>query len=246
MARFYFGDADPLGRTFTRTTDEPITIVGVVEDVRHERLTEQAPPKMVYTPLAQAASSVDADGRSAVPAQVTLAVRASADPRSLAAAIRAEIRRTEPGATISYVRTMDQQLDAALVRERLLAVLSSGFSALALLLACVGLYGTLSYTVVRRAREIAVRMALGAARMTVLRQMLRQSLTIAVVGVVAGAVVSLWASRALSVFLFELSPRDPATLAVAVALMLVTACAAGHIPARRAANLDPARMLKAE
>jgi predicted permease len=246
MARFYFGDADPLGRTFTRGTDEPITIVGVVEDLRHERLTEQAPPKMVYTPLAQAASPMDGRGRSAVPTRITLAVRASADPRALGTAIRTEIRRIAPGATLSYVRTMNQQLDAALVRERLLAVLSSGFSTLSLLLACVGLYGTLSYTVVRRAREIAVRMALGAARATVLRQMLRRSLTIAVAGVVAGAVVSLWASRALSVFLFELSPRDPATLAVAVALMLVTACAAGYIPARRAANLDPARMLKAE
>jgi predicted permease len=246
MARFYFGDADPLGRTFTRGTDEPITIVGVVEDLRHERLTEQAPPKMVYTPLAQTASPMDGRGRSAVPTRITLAVRASADPRALGAAIRTEIRRLVPGATISYVRTMHQQLDAALVRERLLAVLSSGFSALSLLLACVGIYGTLSYTVVRRAREITVRMALGAARMTVLRQMLRQSLTIAVAGAVAGAVVSLWALRALSVFLFELSPGDPATLAIAVALMLVTACAAGYIPARRAANLDPARMLKAE
>jgi ABC-type antimicrobial peptide transport system permease subunit len=201
---------------------------------------------MVYTPLAQTASPMDGRGRSAVPTRITLAVRASADPRALGAAIRTEIRRLVPGATISYVRTMHQQLDAALVRERLLAVLSSGFSALSLLLACVGIYGTLSYTVVRRAREITVRMALGAARMTVLRQMLRQSLTIAVAGAVAGAVVSLWALRALSVFLFELSPGDPATLAIAVALMLVTACAAGYIPARRAANLDPARMLKAE
>ena len=246
MARFYFGNADPLGRTFTRVTDEPITIVGVVEDVRHERLTEQAPPKMVYTPLAQAASSVDSDGRSAVPARVTLAVRASADLRSLGAAIRTEIRRTDPGATISYVRTMDQQLDAALVRERLLAVLSSGFSALALLLACVGLYGTLSYTVARRAREIGVRMALGAARRTVLRQILRQSLTIAIGGIIAGTVVSLWASRALSAFLFELSPRDPSTMTAVIVVLLVTACVAGYIPARRAAGVDPARVLKAE
>jgi predicted permease len=246
MARFYFGDADPLGRTFTRITDEPITIVGVVEDVRHERLTEQAPPKMVYTPLAQAASSVDADGRSAVPTRITLAVQASADLRTLGAAIRTEIRRADPGATVSYVRTMDQQLDAALVRERLLAVLSSGFSALALLLACVGLYGTLSYTVVRRAREIGVRIALGAARMTVLRQILRQSLTIAIGGIVAGSVVSLWASRALSAFLFELSPRDPSTLTAVIVVLLVTACAAAYVPARRAASVDPARVLKAE
>jgi ABC-type antimicrobial peptide transport system permease subunit len=125
-------------------------------------------------------------------------------------------------------------------------VLSSGFSALALLLACVGLYGTLSYSVVRRAREIGVRMALGAARATVLRQILRQSLTIAISGIVVGGVTSLWASRALSAFLFELSPRDPATLTAVIALLLVTAAAAGYVPAHRAASVDPARVLKAE
>jgi len=147
---------------------------------------------------------------------------------------------------VSYVRTMDQQLDAALVRERLLAVLSSGISALALLLACVGLYGTLSYTVLRRSREIGIRMALGAARMTVLGQILRQSLIMAACGVVAGCAAALWASRALSAFLFELSPRDPVTLAGAVACLLVTAAAAALVPARRAASVDPARVLRTE
>jgi ABC-type antimicrobial peptide transport system permease subunit len=186
------------------------------------------------------------EGTSVVPPRITLAVRSSADARALSAAIRAEARRVDPDAMLSYVRTMDGQLDAALVRERLLAVLSSGISALALLLACVGLYGTLSYSVVRRAREIGVRMALGAARRTVVRQILRQSLVMAIVGTILGGVVSLWASRLLSTFLFELSPRDPATLTAVVALLLVTACAAGFIPAHRAASLDPARVLKAE
>jgi predicted permease len=245
-ARFYYGDGNPLGRTISLETEDPITIVGVVEDVRHERLTEPVPPKMVYTPLAQTAGALDSDGDSAVPTRITLAVRSGADVRALGEAIRAEMRRIDPGAMVSYVRTLDQQLDAALVRERLLAVLSSGISVLALLLACVGLYGTLSYTVVRRAREIGVRMALGAARATVLRQILRQSLTIAISGIVVGGVTSLWASRALSAFLFELSPRDPATLTAVIALLLVTAAAAGYVPAHRAASVDPARVLKAE
>jgi predicted permease len=247
MARFYFGDGEPLGRTFTLGSEDPITIVGVAEDVRHERLTEQAAPRMVYTPLAQTGAAPVLDSRdSAVPTRITLAVQATADPLALGAAIRAEAHRIDRLAMVSYVRTMDQQLDAALVRERLLAVLSSGFSALALLLACVGLYGTLSYTVVRRSREIGIRMALGAARMTVLRQILRQSLSMAISGVLVGSVAALWASRALSTFLFELSPSDPLTLSAAILLLLLTAGAASYIPARRAASVDPARVLRTE
>jgi predicted permease len=246
MARFYYGESSPLGRTIELGTVRRITIVGVVKDVRHERLTEPVPPRMVYTPLAQTAGQVNMEGNSVVPTRITLAIRSGADVRALAAAIRAEARQVDPGAMLSYVRTMDRQLDAALVRERLLAVLSSGFSALALLLACVGLYGTLSYSVVRRAREIGVRMALGAARRTVLRQVLGQSLMMTIAGTVLGGVLSLWASRLLSTFLFGLSPRDPATLAAVAAVLLVTACAAGFVPAHRAASMDPARVLKAE
>jgi putative ABC transport system permease protein len=246
MARFYFGEAQPLGRSFTLGTPEPITIVGVVEDVRHERLTEQEPLKMVYTPLAQTFSSVITDAESPVPTRITVAVRATENPLALGAALQAEVRRLDRVAVVTYVRTLEQQLDAALVRERLLAVLSAGFSALALLLACVGVYGTLSYTVVRRSREIGIRMALGAARATVVRQILRQCLVTAGWGVLVGVIVALWASRALSAFLYELSPRDPLTLTATIALLLVTAGAAGYLPARRAARVDPARVLKAE
>jgi transcriptional regulator len=198
--------------------------------------------------IVEAAGALDFDGDSAVPTRITLAMRSGADVRALGEAIRAETRRIDPGAMVSYVRTLDRQLDAALVRERPLAVLllSSGISVLALLQACVGPYGTLSYNVVQRAREIGVRMALGAARTTVQRQILRQSLTIAISGMVVGGVASLWVSRALSAFLFELSPRDPATLTAVIALLLVTACAAGYVPAHRATSVDPARVLKAE
>ena len=210
MARFYFGNADPLGRTFMQGSDDPITIVGVVEDVRHEQLTEPAAPKMVYTPLAQTATSWARSVRAGSRARITLVAQVAADPLAVGAAIRAEARRIDRGAMVSYVRTMDQQLDAALVRERLLAVLSSGFSALALLLACVGLYGTLSYTVVRRSREIGIRMALGAARMTVLGQILRQSLTMAICGVVGRRrAVALGVACAVHVPVRALSTRSP-------------------------------------
>jgi predicted permease len=245
MARFYFGAGEPLGRTIILGGDLAFTIVGVVEDVRHERLVEAAAPKMVYTPLAQT-GAVGPFGDNAVPARITLLAQVNGDPLTIGAALHAEVRTLDRDAMVSYVRTMERQLDAALVRERLLAVLSSGVGALALLLACVGLYGTLSYTVVRRSREIAVRVALGAARTTVLRQVLRQPLTMTACGVIAGSIAAFWASRALSPFLFELSPSDPVTLMAAIACLLLTASAAGFVPARRAAGVDPARVLRAE
>jgi predicted permease len=240
MARFYFGGTDPIGRTFTLGDDNAATtVVGVVEDVRHERLRDQAPPKMVYTPLAQTSAAT-------VPGTVTVAVRTSEHPAALAAAVRGEAGRVNPSAMVSYVRTMEQQLDAALVRERLLATLSAGFGMLALLLACVGLYGTMSYSVVRRSREISIRMALGAARMVVLRQILRESVTVTAAGVVIGTVAALWATRAVSAMLFDLSPRDPLTLASVAAILLTTALAAGFVPARKAASVEPATALRAD
>jgi predicted permease len=240
MARFYFGSSDPIGRTFVLGSDPDSTrIVGIVEDVRHEQLRDDAAPKMVYTPLAQSTSPAGGG-------VVTMAVRTSGEPGALAATVRSEVRRVNANAMVSYVRTMDEQLDAALIRERLLAALSTGFGALALLLACVGLYGTMSYGVIRRSREIGVRLALGAQRGTILRQVLRESLRVAGTGVVIGSVAALWATKAVSTILFGLSPGDPVTLTAVAATLLLTALAASYLPARRAANLDPIRVLRSE
>jgi predicted permease len=246
MARFYFGDSDPIGRTILLGGKNAITIVGVVEDIRHERLTAEDLPKMVYTPLAQTASFVNFDGSNAVPERVTLALRTDAAPQALLAALRAEIRGLDRTAMVSYVRTFAQQLDAAVVRERLLATLSSAFAAFALLLACVGLYGTMSYHVARRSRDIAIRLALGAARVTVLGQVLREALTVSAAGILFGAIAAFWATGAMSTFLFQVSARDPLTLTSVVAILLTTALVAGYLPARRAAIVEPVAVLKAE
>jgi predicted permease len=246
MARFYFGQSDPIGRTFVLGGEkDATTIVGVVQDVRHERMRE-APPKMVYTLLAQSASVVTFGGGSAVPQRVSVAIRSQGTPGGLAASVGTEVRGLSRDAMVSYVRTMEQQVDAALVRERVLASLSTGFGLLALALACVGLYGVMSYSVARRGREIGIRIALGASRMTVLQQILRETLAVALAGVALGLGAALAATQIVSRFLFELTPRDPLTLAMAASLLLLTTAVAGFLPARRAAHVDPMQALRAD
>jgi macrolide transport system ATP-binding/permease protein len=139
---------------------------------------------------------------------------------------------------------MSKQIADSLWRERLFARLTTIFSALALTLACVGLYGTISYGVGRRRSEIAVRMALGARYSQVLWMVLRRSLLLGITGVIAGIPLSLWIGQYVSSMLYGLSPRDPATLIGTAVVLIAVATLAGYLPARRAALVDPARALK--
>ena len=244
MARRYFGTTDPIGRTFRFGIDsEFVTIVGVVKDVRHELLRERA-PATVYTPLDQ--PTIGSDGRPQLPARMTVEIRSRGDPRALAATVRDQVRALNAEATLWYTRTMQQQVDAALTRERLLANLSTGFGGLALLLAFVGLYGVMSYRVARRGREIGVRMALGATQALVVRQVLRETLWVAGIGIIIGLGAALVTSRVVAAFLFGLSPRDPVMFGLVAFTLLVIAALAGILPARRAARVDPMRALRAE
>jgi ABC-type antimicrobial peptide transport system permease subunit len=141
---------------------------------------------------------------------------------------------------------MEQQIASALTSERLLATLSTAFGLLALLLACIGLYGVVSYDVARRSRDIGIRLALGAERSAVLTAVLRQTATITAFGLGVGLVAAALASQLVEGFLFELTPRDPITLAVTTGMLALSALLAGYVPARRASRIDPAIALRAE
>jgi len=152
----------------------------------------------------------------------------------------------DPSLAITEMNTMSAQIGDSLWQERLLARITTTFSALALTLACVGLYGTISYGVGRRRSEIAVRMALGARYTQVLWMVLRQAVLLALAGVAIGIPLALWASRFVASQLFGLTSGDPVTLTVTAGMLIAAASLAGYLPARRAALVDPARALKSE
>ena len=243
MARHFFGNGDPIGRTFVLGPNTEATfIVGVVEDARHEALRSDTPSRMVYLPLSQ---STAAPGRSSdVPNRLTISLRTSEDPAAAASTIRSEARTASKDAMVLYLRTMEQQIDATLIPERLLTRLSGWFAGIALLLACVGLYGVMAYNVSRRTREIGLRMALGAVPRAILSGVLRETLIVWGIGVAIGVSMALAATRLLSSFLFGLTAYDPATLAGATALLLAVAVVAGLVPARHAAGINPVRALR--
>jgi hypothetical protein len=244
MASKYFGGADPLGHTIViGGRRDKMTIVGIVGDTRHESVWSE-PPRTVYIPLAQPGEAFD--GASGPPVGLTAIVRSSGDPRETAATAARVVRELSADVVVSYPRTMAQQLDAMLVSERLLGTLSVGFALLATLLAAIGLYGVMSYGVVRRTRETAIRLALGATRRSVLMRFLRESAVVSVAGVAIGLAAALAATRTVAAFLFELKPNDPVILGSMAAVLIATGLVAGILPARSAAAIEPATALRSE
>ena len=156
------------------------------------------------------------------------------------------VRERDAGLPIFDVQSMDQTVDEALFTERMLALLSAAFGLLATLLAAVGLYGVMSYTVARRTREIGIRIALGAERRTVVWLVLREVVVLVAIGLAIGVPAALGLSRLVSSQLFGLSARDPLTLMLAVAVLAIVGAAAGYLPARRAASVEPVRALRYE
>jgi len=242
FARRFLNGANPVGHTlqqvmFTQTA--PREIVGLVADAVYRNIREPVPPTM-YVPLAQ----FDTRPQQPMPSQVTLAVRAaSGPPAQLARAVAEAVLTVNPGVSMQF-RTLGDQVDASLTQERIVAMLSGFFGALALLLAGLGLYGVASYAVARRRGEIGIRMALGAAPGGVVRLVLARVAWLVAIGVAIGAGISVWASQFVSSLLFGLQPRDPITLVAAAVTLAAVGAAAGWLPAHRASRIDPAETLR--
>jgi ABC-type antimicrobial peptide transport system permease subunit len=177
---------------------------------------------------------------------MTFAIKTSAEPAALAGSIRATLAALDPDVPIYALRTQEEQIDLAIREARVFAHLVSGVAALALLLASLGIYGTLAYSVVRRTAEIGVRMALGADRPRVVRMVLRESLVPVLAGLVGGLVVAVAGSRVLSAMLFGVEPNDPRTLLGSALLLLTTALLAAWLPSRRASRVEPMSALRCE
>jgi predicted permease len=244
MARAWFGNTEAIGRDIVLGgNQDTLTIVGIVADARHEGIRETAPPT-VYTPLTQPGEAFD--GSVSVPANLTVLLRTRGDVGTLTTALVDSVRALGADAVVSWIRTMEQQMAVTLTRERLLAHLSTAFAILALLLATTGLYGVMSYNMARRRRDIGIRMALGATRAALVRHVLRDVLVLSLAGIAAGSVLTFASTRVVASFLFGVGPNDPVTLSAVATLLLGTILAAGYLPARQAAALDPMRTLRVD
>jgi ABC-type antimicrobial peptide transport system permease subunit len=192
---------------------------------------------MVYLPITQAIDRVTS---------LMLTVRGPADVASLTASVRKTAETAIPGGFVSRVGTIEQRLDASLVRERILSILATFFAGLALALACIGLYGVMAYGVVRRTREIGVRLAIGASQPAVVWLILRETIVLVGVGAVLGTAGAAVASRQIGSQLFGVAPGDSVSTFMAILVLLAATVAAGYFPARRASRIDPVTALRQE
>jgi putative ABC transport system permease protein len=241
LAAQYWPNEDPIGKRIKiGPLDSPnqwLTVVGVVADVRQAEL--YGDPRMdLYVPYAQ-------ERRGFVTPR-DLVVRTKGDATSVAGAVRQAIWSVDKDQPVSNVRTMDQVFAAAISKERFQALLLGLFAALALVLACVGLYGVISYSVAQRTHEIGVRVALGAQSVDVLRLVIRQGMTLTLVGLIVGIAAGSVATRVLSDMLYGVSTTDPLTFVGVPAFLLLIAFVACYIPARRATRIDPLVALRYE
>ena len=239
FARKYFAGENPIGRRIIMRSGpsrEPQEreVVGYVEDAVYRSLREPVPPT-TYLPLPQ---------QTDAPSSMGVSVRAAGgSPALLTKNLASALAGVNKDVAITF-RLLSEQVNASLIQERVVAILSGFFGGLALLLAALGLYGVTSYAVSRRRTEIGIRMALGAAPGGVVRMVLRRVALLVGAGVIVGAGVSLWASRFVTTLLYGLQPRDPATLVGAALVLSLIGAVAGWIPGRRAARIDPARVLR--
>jgi len=230
-ARKYFPGENPIGRRFGSSIEDSAQqeIVGVLRDVKYNSVRDTAPPTM-YVPVRQARTTGGG---------MIVEVRTAEDPVKTMGGIREAVRRIDPNLPLMDMSTQTEQIERRFLQEKVFAQAYALFGGLAVVLAAIGLFGLMSYSVARRTNEIGIRMALGARRQDVLRLVLSESMVLVVAGVAIGLAIALAASRLVSTLLFGLAATDILSIAAAVIVMLVVSSIAGYLPARRASRVDP-------
>jgi predicted permease len=237
MVQKFFPTGNPIGKRFGikgRESSEEIEVIGVVKDAKYGNLKESFRP-MAFYPYTQLPDVLG-----------NFVVRFSGPPSAVVPQVRETIKQINRNLPVDDVVSLSDHIGRSLVQQKLIARLASFFGLLALLLACVGLYGVMSYGVARRTNEIGIRMALGAQHRSVLWLVLREALVLVVMGLVVGVLASLALTKTASSLLYELKPNDPLTIAMATIVLMMVALGAGYLPARRAARVDPMIALRDE
>ena len=243
MARYYFADSNPIGKHLTLEKDwkdiggpdKPYEIVGVVGDAKYDD-AHGAPPRTLYL-------TAFGDGRMDARDFI---LRTSIPPEAVTGEVRRSVAEILKGVEVRHATTMSEQVDAALVPERLIAMLSGSFGTLGLILAAIGLYGLLAYTAARRTKEIGVRMALGATRGAVTWMVLRDALGMVSAGLLVGIPVALWSRKLAGSLIEGLPPSSVLPISMAALGVIAVALLASYIPARRATKVDPMEALRYE
>ncbi len=237
FARRYFPGQDPIGKRLT-TSDlkegKWALIVGVVGDIKHEKLEDKPRPE-IYLPYTQAMWPT-----------MSILVRTATAPESLTAALRAQVAAVDPDQPVGMIRTMEQVVSESIAQPRFNTLLIASFATIALVLAAVGIYGVMAYSVNQRTHEIGIRMALGAAQKDILGLVVGQGMLLALSGVAIGAVAAFAITRVLESLLYGVSAADPATFAFVAVILVTIALVACYLPARRATRVDPMIALRHE
>jgi predicted permease len=235
MARTLWPGQDPLGKIILNACSPERRVIGVVGDVRHLAL-EQASGNEMYLPLRQCGDQPSAD----------LVIRAARPAGPLAAAVRATLKPLAPNIAGNEFRALQQLVDKSVSPRRVVVLLLGGFAVFALILASLGIYGLISYSVNQRTQEIGIRMALGASARHVQTRIVVQTLQLAAIGIAVGIVASWFLARSLSGLLFGVTATDPVTFVGMLLVLATVAALAGYVPARRASRIDPLVALRAE